>query len=141
LSEAPLLPSRESPDALHDSPSFTEGASSLRPGGLLINDRCLLSKYRSRGAPRRELDLGYDTVLLASRPGPIGMANALDCRVQALKCSEAARRASEPRVKTLLAEMAALWINLARELERTGTEVDDEALRHRSNIIRHKPRR
>jgi hypothetical protein len=69
------------------------------------------------------------------------MATALDCRVQALKCSEAARRASEPRVKTLLAEMAALWINLARELERTGTEVDDEALRHRSNIIRHKPRR
>jgi hypothetical protein len=94
-----------------------------------------------KASPRRKSALDSDTVSIASTPEPIGMANALDCRVHALRCSEAARRASEPRVKALLAEMATLWISLARELERTGTEVDDGALCYRSNVIRRKPRR
>jgi hypothetical protein len=57
---------------------------------------------------------------------PVAMADALDCRIRALHCSEAARAASEPHVRDLLAEMAALWIKLARELERTHTVVDDK---------------
>ena len=58
--------------------------------------------------------------------GSAPMADALDCRMRALHCSEAARRAAEPGVKDLLAEMAALWIKLAKELERTRTLVDDQ---------------
>ena len=68
------------------------------------------------------------------------MANALDCRVLALRCSEAASRASEPRVKALLAEMAALWINLACELERTHAALDDRILRYKSDRAHHNPR-
>jgi hypothetical protein len=54
------------------------------------------------------------------------MGDALDCRIHALHCSEAARRVAEPSVKDLLAEMATLWIKLAKELERTRTFVDDQ---------------
>jgi hypothetical protein len=36
------------------------------------------------------------------------MADALDCRIRAFGCSEAARRVTKPRLKELLAEMAAL---------------------------------
>ena len=53
------------------------------------------------------------------------MADALDCRMRALNCSVAARGATDPRVKHILADMAALWIKLARELERTQTQIDD----------------
>jgi hypothetical protein len=55
-----------------------------------------------------------------------GMADALDCRIRALHCSEAARGAADARVKDILADMAALWIKLARELERSHTQVDDK---------------
>jgi hypothetical protein len=55
------------------------------------------------------------------------MADALDCRIRALRCSEAAADAPDPRVGDILAEMATLWIKLARELERTNTLVDDKA--------------
>jgi hypothetical protein len=61
------------------------------------------------------------------------MANALDCRVRALRYSVAARRTSEPPVRHLLADMAALWIKLASELERTHTTVDDNVLGYQSN--------
>jgi hypothetical protein len=54
------------------------------------------------------------------------MADALDCRMRALHCSEAARAAADPHVRDILAEMAALWIKLAREVERTHTSVDDK---------------
>jgi hypothetical protein len=54
------------------------------------------------------------------------MADALDCRIRALRCSEAARGAADARVKDILADMAALWIKLARELERSHTQVDDK---------------
>src|SRR5215831_17293324 len=69
-----------------------------------------------------------DIVSRMTRRGPRAMANALDCRVRALRCSEAASRASEARVKDVLAEMAALWIKLASELERTHTVEDDQVL-------------
>jgi hypothetical protein len=54
------------------------------------------------------------------------MADALDCRICALHCSDAARRAADHRVKDILADMAALWIKLARELERSHIQVDDK---------------
>jgi hypothetical protein len=54
------------------------------------------------------------------------MADALDCRIRALHCSEVARGSTDLRVRDILAEMAALWIKLARELERTQTLVDDK---------------
>jgi hypothetical protein len=54
------------------------------------------------------------------------MADALNCRIRALHCSEAARGSTDPRVRDILSEMAALWIKLARELERTQTPVDDK---------------
>ena len=58
--------------------------------------------------------------------GQSGMADALDCRIRALHCSEAARGAADPRVRDILAEMAALWIKLAQELEWTQTLIDDK---------------
>jgi hypothetical protein len=54
------------------------------------------------------------------------MADSLDCRIRALHCSEAARETIDPRVKDILADMAALWIKLARELERSHTQVHDK---------------
>ena len=54
------------------------------------------------------------------------MADALDCRIRALHCSEAARGTADPRVKDILADMAGLWIKLASELERSRTQVDDK---------------
>jgi hypothetical protein len=69
------------------------------------------------------------------------MADALDCRMRALHCSEASRRAPEPGVKDLLAEMAALWIKLATELERTRTSVDDQVFGLPVRKGRHKARR
>ena len=69
------------------------------------------------------------------------MADALDCRMRASHCSEASRRAPEPGVKDLLAEMAALWIKLATELERTRTSVDDRVFGLPLRKGRHKARR
>jgi len=58
--------------------------------------------------------------------GHSSITDALDCRIRALHCSEAARGAADPRVRDILAEMAALWIKLAQELERTQTLIDDK---------------
>jgi hypothetical protein len=54
------------------------------------------------------------------------MADALDCRIRALHCSEAASGASDPEVRDILAQMATLWIKLAQVLERTRDPVDDK---------------
>jgi hypothetical protein len=65
-------------------------------------------------------------------------AGALDCRVRALRCSEAASGTAELRVKALLVELAELWIKLAAELEQSNTEVEDQVLGHQSNRRRPK---
>ena len=57
------------------------------------------------------------------------MDSPKDCRARALQCAELATAASDPQVRDLLFQMAATWLNVATERDRTPGQVDNDILR------------
>ena len=55
------------------------------------------------------------------------MADASDCRERSIRCAELASEVVDPRLQELLFDMARNWLNVALELERMQSFLDDEA--------------
>ena len=56
------------------------------------------------------------------------MANPEDCRDRAYRCTELAKSELDTRLRLALLKMANAWLDMATELERTHTLLDDEVL-------------
>jgi hypothetical protein len=71
------------------------------------------------------------------------VANPEDCRDRAYRCTQLAKSELDTRLRRALLKMASAWLDMATELERTHTLLDDEVLGlvpHRSTVTRYPPR-
>ena len=61
------------------------------------------------------------TILASLEAGRLGMpqtSQAQECRERALQCARKAQEATEPSLRSMFAELAERWAQLAEQLER-----------------------